>query len=189
MLQRRPRGEMDIIFVFGTKGRGSSPLEGTKDMKIGNWKLEIGNLLIAVFLISLFLVLAPTQLQAALVPCGYDINGDGIYDPATEGCQLCHIFVLINNILIFLLIPNADINNNLPLIPTVATLMIIIGGFYLLIAGPNPEFFNQGKSILTATVIGLVICLGAWVFLSTFLDMIGVAEWTGLGNWWEIDCP
>jgi len=28
----------------------------------------------------------------------------------------------------------------------------------------------------------------AWVFLNTFFDYIGVAEWTGLGSWWQIDC-
>jgi len=132
------------------------------------------------FLIFLFLSLAPNSAQAALVPCG---------GPGQPACTLCHLFELINNILIFLLIPNADINNNFPLIPTVAALMLIIGGSYLLIAGASPELFSKAKSILTATVIGLVICFVAWVFLNTFFTYIGVAEWTGLGTWWQIECP
>jgi len=76
--------------------------------------------------------------------------------------------------------------------------MLIIGGFYLLIAGGSPELFAKGKSVLTAVVIGLVIVFVAWVFLNTFLDAIGVAKWTGLMDnpdtpevegWWKIQCP
>jgi len=122
-------------------------------------------------IIFLALLLVPTLSQAALVPCG---------GPGQPACTLCRLFELINNILIFLLIPNAEINSNFPLIPTVAGLMLIIGGFYLLIAGASPELFSKAKSILTATVIGLVICFAAWVFLNTFFMYIGVAKWTRL---------
>jgi len=141
------------------------------------------------FIAFLFFSLVPSPSQAALVPCG------GTGQPI---CNLCHIFVLLNNIFIFLLIPDANINNNFPLIPSVAALMLIIGGFYLLIAGGSPELFAKGKSVLTAVVIGLVIVFVAWVFLNTFLDAIGVAKWTGLMDnpdtpevegWWKIQCP
>jgi len=129
---------------------------------------KISILFLIIFLGSL---LFPLVSSAALVPCG---------GPGQPACQFCHIFVLLNNIIHFILFT---------LTPIVAALMIVIGGFYLLIAGPNPELFSKGKAILTATVIGLVIVFVAWVFLNTFLDFLGVAEWTGLKTWWQIRCP
>jgi len=133
---------------------------------------KIQNMLIVIFLVSLFLV--PVRVlaicQGPLVPCG----GEG------NPCQFCHIFVLINNILNFILTC---------LTPIIASLILVIGGFYLLTAGPSPEKVSQAKSIITAAVIGIVIIFVAWVFLNTFLDAIGVAEWTGLKTWWKIECP
>jgi len=131
----------------------------------------VKKIFLIIFLAFLFLSLVPSSSQAALVPCG------GTGQPA---CKLCHIFELLNNIFVFLLIPNAEINSNFPLIPTIAGLMLIIGGLYLLIAGASPELFSKAKSILTATVIGLVIVFVAYVFLNTFFMYIGVAKWTRL---------
>lgn len=133
-----------------------------------------------IFLITLllFLFLVPISTQAAiicdvppLVPCGRT---------GTPDCEFCHIFELLNNIIVYILTC---------LTPIIAALMMVIGGFYLLIARGSPEFFSQAKSIITAAVIGLVIIFVSWVFLNTFLDMIGVVEWTGLGTWWKIKCP
>jgi len=137
-----------------------------------NEKLKIKNLLTVGFFIFLFL--SPVSVQAIcegpIVPCG----GEG--DP----CQFCHIFVLLNNIINYVLTC---------LTPIVAGFMMVLGGFYFLIAGPSPEKVKQANSVITAAVIGLVIIMISWIFLNTFLDMIGVAEWTGLGTWWEIECP
>ncbi len=145
-------------------------------------KFRVQNLLGIIILVGFFLFLIPNQTQAALVPCG------GETQPA---CQFCHIFVLLNNIFVFLLIPNADINNNFPLVPTIAGLMLIIGGFYLLTAGANPSTLGKAKSVITATIIGMVIIFIAWIFLNTLLDFMGIQVWTGLGNWWEFTdkCP
>jgi len=143
-------------------------------MKIQNSKFKIKKFLPTVILVFFFLSLAGQILaicEGSLVPCG------GTSQPT---CQFCHIFVLINNIISFILTCLA---------PIVAGLMLVIGGLYLLAAGPSPEKVSQAKSIITAAVIGIVIIFVAWVFLNTFLDAIGVAEWTGLKTWWEIKCP
>jgi len=126
-----------------------------------------------VALSFVFLFLANQVLaicEGPLVPCGF--GGDQ--------CHFCHIFVLIDNIINFILTC---------LTPIAAGFMIIIGGIYLLIAGGSPELFDKAKKVLTGAVIGLVVIFVAWVFLNTFFDYIGVAEWTGLGTWWEIKCP
>lgn len=107
--------------------------------------------------------------EGPLVPCGR--GGDP--------CRFCHIFELINNIIAFVLTCLA---------PIIAVLMLIIGGIFMLIAGGSPQLFNRAKSIITAVVIGLAIIFVAWVFLNTLFVHLEVAEWTGLGTWWEIKC-
>ena len=126
-------------------------------------------LLPIVLIVFLFLPLA-VGAQQGLVPCGE------IGTP----CQLCHLFQLINNIINWVLFV---------IVPIIAPIFIVIGGIYLLIARGDPEMFNKGKSVLTATVIGLIIVYTAYVLLSTVLTFLGVANWTGLGTWWQIDCP
>ncbi len=64
--------------------------------------------------------------------------------------------------------------------------MLILGGGYLVIAGASPVLFNKAKGIITAVVIRLVIIFVSWIFLNTLLGAIGVTEWTGLQNWWEV---
>lgn len=139
---------------------------------------------------SIFTLLTPAQSYAGLVPCGARTD-----DPLTTGidetksCGFCDIFVLINKILEFVLTR---------LVPMVAVLLLIFGGLYMLVARGNPGTLGQAKSILTATVVGMVIIFIAWVGLNTFLTYMGVANWTGLTDnpnttdvkegWWQIKC-
>lgn len=105
-----------------------------------------------------------------LVPCG----------TTCCPCQLCDIFVMIDKILDFFF---------LSLIPPLAILLTVIAGAYFLLAGSNPAQMEKGKEVLKSVVIGLIIIYGAWLFISFFLTMIGVASWTGLESWFEINCP
>lgn len=127
-----------------------------------------------VLTILLFSLLIPSQIFAIcegnLVPCGRE---------GTPPCNLCHIFELINNILSFVLTC---------LVPIVGAIMLVWGGFYFLSAGANPDDVKKAQRIIWAVVIGIVIIFIAWVFLNTFLSSIGVVEWTGLEDWWKIEC-
>ena len=105
-----------------------------------------------------------------LVPCG------GTGQPA---CNLCHIFQLIKNILdVFLF----------PIIPIIAALLFAIGGFLLFAAAGNPQNLGRAKTIIFATIIGLLIVYGSFLFVGFLLQAMGVAGWTGLGTWWQITC-
>jgi hypothetical protein len=127
-------------------------------------------LLLIIFLGSL---ISPLIASAAgLVPCG----GEG-EDP----CTLCHFFLMFKNIVDFVLFT---------LVPVVAVLMLVIGGFMFFFAGGSPEALSRAKSIITSTVIGLLVIYAAWLIVNTFFVIIGVADWTGLkGGWFSIDCP
>ncbi len=107
-----------------------------------------------------------------LVPCGPG-------RPVVH-CQFCHIFVLLSNIIEFILIC---------LVAPIAIIILVIGALLLMFSGGSPELLKRAKAILKSVIIGLVIIYGAWLFISAFLSMIGVAEWTGLGRWFEIPCP
>ncbi len=130
-----------------------------------------------LFLI-IFLLSLPVQIYAIcegpIVPCGAE---------GMPACTLCHLFELLNNILEFFLTC---------LVPLTALFMIVLGGAMFILSRLEIvpiNIFSQAKQIVTAVFVGLVIIFSSWVFLNTFLTVIGVAEWTGLGdNWWEITC-
>lgn len=125
------------------------------------------NLLALLILAVLFFYLIPGQVfSAGLVPCG----GEG--KPA---CQLCHFFVLFDNIVDFVLFD---------IVPPLAILMVVIGGVMFLLAADNPANINKAKDLLKSVAIGLVIIYGAWVLINLFFLTIGVADWTKLSEGW-----
>ena len=123
------------------------------------------------------LISAPAD-AAGLVPCG----GEG-QDP----CNFCHIFALVNNIILFFLVPN-DMNNGAAIVLILAALLFAIGGFTMLTSSGTPQKLDQGKNIIFATIIGLLIVYGSWLFIGMLLTVFDVAAWQGVGDWWQIDC-
>ncbi|MBU3942900.1 hypothetical protein KKA24_02865 [Patescibacteria group bacterium] len=146
-------------------------------------------------ILLLFILLAPVSVLAGVVPCGLvkddpELNGD-----QTVPCTLCHLFVLGDNIVTFLL---KDV------VPALAAFIVVIGGVMIMLsysggmvdAGGGkkggPALLGQAKKLLISLAIGLVIIYGAWIFVSLFLDtIIGVKDWAGLknGGWSTINCP
>lgn len=55
----------------------------------------------------------------------------------------------------------------------IAPVLIAWGGIQILIAGPSPSRLESGKKILTGTIIAVVIGLGAFLIVNTFLFFIG----------------
>lgn len=134
-----------------------------------------------IILFVLFFSLISQSVQAALVPCG---------NPGQRACQLCDLFVLFKNVVDFLLIK---------IVPAVAVLMIVIGGFMFIMAyfelvpkgeSGGPSLLLKAKSLFTYTALGLIIIYSSWLLINLFFQVIGVANWTGLKQgWWKINCP
>jgi hypothetical protein len=136
-------------------------------------------------LLTIMLISVPfVSLAAGLVPCG----GDG--EPR---CQLCHLFVMFKNVTDFLL---------KYIVPSLAVLMLAIGGFMYVFAYLSPSealaggakggpgLLSQAKRLIVSVIFGLVIIFAAWILVNFFFQMIGVQGWTGLREgWWQIDCP
>ncbi len=124
-------------------------------------------------LASLSLILlsvAPVQ-AAGLVPCG---------GPGENPCTLCHFFVMLNNIIRFVMTV---------LVPTVAVLMLVIGGVLFFFAGAKPATLMQAKGVITSVIIGLLIIFSAWIIVNTVLSMSGIISTPSILQWYEINCP
>jgi len=157
-----------------------------------------------IFLFIFWIILLFPLISSAqgLVPCGYDIDEDGLYEPVEEGCQLCHFFVMFDRIIDFVIGR---------LVPIVAVLMLVIAGAMFMMhqiggaevfptgARGGPAMITQAKRLLTSVITGLIIIYAAWIIVNTFLVIIGVADWTGFFDnpatpkreaWFSIkDCP
>lgn len=120
-----------------------------------------------------FLVLFPLLANAQIVPCGGSNDID---------CQLCHFFVLISNIVDFILMYIAPL----------AGVFIVVGGILILISR-GAELAVQGKKMITYAVIGIVIALLGWTIVNTVMTvLIGSSNVSPLRWPWndpDIRCP
>jgi len=119
---------------------------------------------------KLFPLFAIAFLALALLPFG--TNAAGLIPCGEPGnpCGLCHIFVLGGNIINFFLLPPPL---GAGIVPIVATVLIVIGGFLLMTAGGDPTRLGKAKSVLTAVVVGLIIIYASGLLLNTLFIAIG----------------
>ncbi len=134
-----------------------------------------------------------TVCYEGFVPCGKTVmkngspnegkcqGGDGVL----VDCQLCHVFIMINNIVGFLLVN---------VIPPLAVLMIVIGGVMFYAGGGKPELVDKAKKLLLGVVIGLFLVYGAYLIIGLFLSILGATNWQPLADWanmgvFSINCP
>ncbi|MDD5144638.1 MAG: hypothetical protein PHW72_00675 [Candidatus Pacebacteria bacterium] len=117
------------------------------------------------------LIVLPLFTQAApLVPCG----GDG-----QEKCTFCHLFVLADNIVDFVLFK---------IVPWIALAVTVTGGINLYFSLGKPEERSSAIKKLIAAAVGFVIVYASFLLIGYFFTVIGVSEWTGLENWFEYPC-
>jgi hypothetical protein len=122
------------------------------------------------FTVLLFaLTTVPALAQAQFVRCGRALP------PHNRPCEFRDIFITLNEVVEFI---------TTTLAPILVALMIVIGGFYVLLSGSSGGI-QKGKDMIKWAVIGYIIILLAWVIVNTFFVLIGVQEWTGLRRWWE----
>jgi len=128
--------------------------------------------------------LSYTATYEGFVPCGRTpsvIQVDGTMAVIID-CSFCHLFVMIDGIVDFVL---------LKLVPPIATLILIFAGISFYFALGNPEKFRHARSVLLSVVIGLVIIYASWIIINAVMvEIMGAADWVGFGEgWFRIDCP
>lgn len=100
----------------------------------------------------------------------YNINGATSTNP--NACKsLCDLVDTIINIIYFIISVAFFI---------IAPISLIIGGIMIMLAGANPEMLSKGKSLLKATVIGILIVLCSYLIVATFISAF---SGTSLGNY------
>ena len=125
--------------------------------------------------------ICPESQRKGFVPCARKCDNPKTLHCECDSCQFCHFFIMLDTIFDFIMFPLA---------PTVATLMLVIGGVMFFFAGAKPEAMKTGKDIIFSALLGLAIIFTAWIVINTLLGFMGVAVWTGLeSGWWQINCP
>jgi len=65
------------------------------------------------------------------------------------------------------------IGNVLKIIGSVSLLLLIYGGFLMIMSGGSEAKVKEGRSIITYTAIGLVVIFSAYIILTFFLGALG----------------
>ncbi|MBI4128884.1 MAG: hypothetical protein HY460_02425 [Parcubacteria group bacterium] len=113
-----------------------------------------------------------------LVPCGLSTD-----NPATPGtnesqdCTTCHLVVLVDNAVYFLLFD---------IIWPFAIVMIIIGGMLFILSGGNEKMVSLGKSMFWYSIIGFVVAFGAWIIVDEIMRALVVTD--SFLPWNKITC-
>lgn len=94
-------------------------------------------------------------------------------------CSWCDLLRLGKNIIDFLMYA----------IFPIATVMIIWGGFLILISGGSIDRAQRGRKALTAAIAGLLIALLAWIILDTIIKIVAPNfQAASFGPWNQLQC-
>ena len=91
-------------------------------------------------------------------------------------CDFCDLLTLGERVINFALY-----NIAIPL----GVIFVIYGGFKIMTAGSSPEKVSEGRKIIQAAAIGILIALLAWLLIDTILNVIAQNK-TGMPQqWWN----
>ena len=91
------------------------------------------------------------------------IGNVGLLPNCTDGTYTADAFiVLIFNVIKFLW----------GVTGTVALIMLIVGGFTLLLASGDPQKVKSGIGTIRNAIIGILIVLGSWIIINTLVGII-----------------
>lgn len=131
----------------------------------------------AAIAIFLFLALPLTPAQAGLVICGAKQDNATSYDETRE-CTPCLLLEQAKVILDFIVIK---------LVPILAGLLFLAGGFMILIGGATPETIGKGREMIKLTVIGVVVVYASWIIANTVIQVLAGDD-DRAKSWFKLDC-
>lgn len=130
---------------------------------------------VIILSLLLFVVLSNSVFAVSwwpLVPCGTSAN------PAE--CTRCDLFRLFKNIIDFVLIG---------LMPPVAAILFVWGGFLILMGGANPGWITQGRTIFWNTFMGVLIISSSWLITNTIIKSLADESVTNPNApWYQFEC-
>lgn len=127
----------------------------------------------------------PTGYWSPLLSCVGSASSvaSGPPNPPKVCTSLCDTLATAQNIVDF----------GMSLVVFVLTpLLVLWGGIVVITAGSSPGRLTYGRGVLTKTALGLLVVLGAYVIVSTFLWVVGArtsgSEEGGPVGWPNIEC-
>jgi len=123
--------------------------------------------------------IAPPESRGDIIPCGR------IYeDPDTpcppfcerDKCQIHHLFILLRNVLEFLLFKVVFI---------LMILLSFVAGLFFHISKGDANVIFKVRSLIKAATIGFLIMFFSWFAINLFLSLIGF-KFQLFGHWWEL---
>lgn len=138
------------------------------------------------FMVGALVIGATLVLPLVVSAAGPSIWPTGYWGPiltcrGTE-CNFCEMIKTFQNLTyVFLSIG----------IFAVAPVLIVYGGIRIMTAGASPEGLSAGKRILTGTVVGIALALGAFLIVQTILKTLADVN-PGVKAavpWPDISCP
>lgn len=94
--------------------------------------------------------------------------------------QLCHLFVLLDNIINFIMFTA---------MPILAVVYIVMGGFWYVMYIENPANAQKFKNILNSLFWGAIIIYTSWIIINIFLAIVGLKVFDASGqNWFFFSC-
>ena len=137
--------------------------------------------LLTLSILSAFLIPAFAPVSAAsLIPCGEDLNKDGLIKNYTQGlggktvvevCDFGQMIVLVNRIIDFLIFA---------LIIPGSVLVFMYAGFLHITSVANPGQRTKANGMFFSVLKGLGISLCAWIIVKAIVLGLGASDTTVL---------
>ncbi len=109
--------------------------------------------------------------EGSLVPCGFDLDGNGIVQ-GDEACGFEDLIIIAQNVIKFLIFNLAA---------PIAAIMFAYAGFLYITNGGNESQIKQAHDIFLYVFIGLVVALSAWLVVNFILSFLVGSEFNFLG--------
>ncbi|QQR65346.1 transglycosylase SLT domain-containing protein [Candidatus Kaiserbacteria bacterium] len=122
-----------------------------------------------LFTTALFLLTASVTYAAGLVPCG---GG-----PPESMCRVCDFVAMGQGLMTWFIGASASI----------VALMFAFGGMKMVMSAGNTGKVSEGKEMMSNSIIGFFILLGAWLIVNTIL-MTVMSDGKGVEVWGTVQC-
>ena len=119
---------------------------------------------------------AGSNICGGLVPCGRMVDDPATSWIDTDPCELCHVIMLFNQGMNFLL----------EMASIIAVLALVITGFLFITSAGNPERKNSAKTAFKWVIVGFLILFLSWLIVDFILSAWGFLD--PLGGKWNVVC-
>ena len=113
-----------------------------------------------------------------LIPCDRKWNDPATTWDDTESCRLCHMIILANSIINFLM----------KLVILITVLALVVGGLIYVKTSGDASLIVSAKQNVNKILYGFVLIFIVWVVVNLIMVLFGFVDPLGDGNWAVFSC-